>query len=263
MTRTNTILLFLTLSLFATAQEQQPLPPILQELEENMVLVEGGTFTMGAADNQLKDAESDEKATHQVTLPSYYICKYEVTQNLWTLVMGNNPSSFKASLQPVEDVTWNDCQQFIEKLNSLTGKDYRMPTEAEWEFAARGGNQSKGYKYAGSNSIGEVAWYSANSGNSPHDVGKKKPNELGLYDMSGNVYEWCQDWKAPYSRKAQTNPTGPEEGTYRVNRGGRWCGSARACRTSDRSMSAPDYHFYHLGMRLAHSAIQTKPNLKE
>ncbi len=246
-----TILLLFILPLDMKAQSEQALAPVLQELIDNMVLVEGGTFTMGAAPNQKGDAESDEKILHQVTLSTYYICKYEVTQDLWTFVMGMNPSSFKGARQPVEDITWNDCQQFIKKLNSLTGMTFRLPTEAEWEFAARGGKQSKGYKYAGSNNASEVAWHSNNSGSSPHDVGQKKPNELGLYDMSGNVYEWCQDWKGPYSREAQTDPTGPEEGTNRVNRGGRWCGSIRACRTSDRSMSAPDYHFYHLGMRLA------------
>ncbi len=250
MKTTNIIILLLLMPHFASAQVQQPQFSVLQELQDNMVLVEGGTFMMGAAENQIKDAESDEKALHKVTLSSYYICKYEVTQDLWTFVMGTNPSHFKGGRLPVEDIAWNDCQQFIEKLNSLTGKNYRLPTEAEWEFAARGGNYSKGYKYAGSNTVGEVAWYSANSGNSPHDVGQKLPNELGLYDMSGNVYEWCQDWKASYSRTPQTNPQGSDEGSYRVNRGGRWCGSARACRTSDRSMSAPDYHFYHLGMRL-------------
>ncbi len=234
-----------------TQSQQQELAPVLQDLFDNMVLVEGGTFTMGAATNQLKGAESDEKAVHQVTLSTFYICKYEVTQDLWKFVMGSNPSNFKGARQPVEDITWGDAQLFIQKLNALTGKTFRLPTEAEWEYAARGGKHSKGYKYAGSNSVNEVAWYSANSGNSPHDVGQKKPNELGLYDMSGNVYEWCQDWKAPYPRKAVTDPKGPEEGTNRVNRGGRWCGSAHACRTSDRSMSAPDYHFYHLGMRLA------------
>jgi len=218
---------------------------------DNMVLVEGGTFTMGAAPNQINDAESDEKKLHQVTLSSYYICKYEVTQDLWTFVMGSNPSHFKGAKKPVEEITWDDSQQFIKKLNALTGKSFRLPTEAEWEFAARGGNLSKGYKYAGSDKATEVAWCRANSGNSSHDVGQKKPNELGLYDMSGNVYEWCQDWKAPYQQAAQTNPTGPEEGTHPVNRGGRWCGSIGACLTSDRSMSDPKYHFYHLGMRLA------------
>ncbi len=248
---TTILALLLALPLFTLGQGQQTLPPILQELVDNMVVVEGGTFTMGAAANQIKDAESDEKAVHQVTLSTFSICKYEVTQDLWTFVMGSNPSHFKGGRKPVEEITWNDSQLFIQKLNTLTGLNFRLPTEAEWEYAARGGNKSQGFKYAGSNKINEVAWYSGNSANSTHDVGQKAPNELGLYDMSGNVYEWCQDWKGRYTRTPQANPTGPEEGTYRVNRGGRWCGSARACRTSDRSMSDPDYHFYHIGLRLA------------
>ncbi len=243
--------LLLALPLLTLGQEQQTLPPILQELVDNMVVVEGGTFTMGAAANQINDAESDEKAVHQVTLSTFSICKYEVTQDLWTFVMGSNPSHFKGGRKPVEEITWNDSQLFIQKLNTLTGMNFRLPTEAEWEYAARGGNKSKGFKYAGSNKINEVAWYSGNSANATHDVGQKVANEIGLYDMSGNVYEWCQDWKGRYTRTPQTNPTGPDEGTYRVNRGGRWCGSARACRTSDRSMSDPDYHFYHIGLRLA------------
>jgi formylglycine-generating enzyme required for sulfatase activity len=251
--RATFIILLLTLWLHATSQEATTLAPVLQELADNMVRVDGGTFTMGAAPNQLKDAESDEKATHKVTLDTYYICKYEVTQDLWTFVMGDNPSNFKGGRLPVESVTWTVCQKFIEKLNTLTGEHYRLPTEAEWEFAARGGNKSKGYKYAGSDKVDEVAWHSANSGNMTHIVGQKKPNELGLYDMSGNVYEWCQDWKAPYSRSDAVNPQVAEEGTARVNRGGRWCGSANACRTSDRSMSNPEYSFYHLGLRLAKS----------
>ncbi len=243
----------LALCLNTSAQDSSDQSSVLQELAGNMVLVEGGTFTMGASENQLKEAESDEKTLHQVTLDGFYICKYEVTQDLWTYVMGKNPSHFKNARCPVENITWNDCQQFIDKLNALTGETYRLPTEAEWEYAARGGNHSKGYKYAGSNSIDDVAWCSVNSGNSTHIVGEKKPNELGLYDMSGNVYEWCQDWKAPYSHKHEVNPRGAEEGTYRVNRGGRWCGSTRACRVSDRSKSLPRDHFYHLGIRLAKS----------
>ena len=244
-------LLFPMLWLYAAGQEATTLSPVLQELKANMVRVDGGTFTMGAAPNQLQNAESDEKATHAVTLDTFYICKYEVTQDLWTCVMDDNPSYFKGGQLPVESVTWGDCQKFIKKLNALTGENYRLPTEAEWEYAARGGNQSKGYKYAGSDAVDEVAWYSSNSGNCTHPVGIKKPNELGLYDMSGNVYEWCQDWKVPYPRHAVANPQGGTEGTARVNRGGRWCGSAHACRTSDRSMSNPTYSFYHLGFRLA------------
>jgi len=250
------ILLFLALLLpfGMRAQETAPMPPLLQQLLDDMVLIEGGTFTMGAAENQMREAESDEKVLHAVTVSTFYLCKYELTQDLWTFVMESNPSTYKASRQPVETITWNDAQRFIGKLNALTGKTFRLPTEAEWEYAARGGNKSQGFKYAGSDNVADVAWYSANSNNRPHDVGQKLPNELGLYDMSGNVYEWCQDWKGPYERKVQTDPAGPLEGNNRVNRGGRWCGSARACRTSDRSMSAPEGYFYHLGMRLAMSA---------
>ena len=253
-----TITTLLALWLNAMAQDVNLRSPLLQELDDNMVLVDGGTFTMGASQNQLKEAESDEKTCHQVTVDAFYICKYEVTQDLWTYVMGKNPSHFRGARLPVEDITWNDCQKFIAKLNELTGETYRLPSEAEWEFAARGGNLSKGYKYAGSNTINDVAWYNANSGNSTHTVGGKMPNELGIYDMSGNVYEWCQDWKAPYSHQHEVNPQGAEEGSCRVNRGGRWGGSARACRTSDRSMSSPHYHFYHLGMRLARSTKNQK-----
>lgn len=254
-------LLFATLLplwLHTMAQDVNVQSLLLQELSDNMVFVEGGTFVMGAATNQIKDAESDEKPCHEVMLDDFYICRYEVTQDLWTYVMGSNPSHFRNSRLPVEEVTWDDCQRFIGKLNALTGESYRLPTEAEWEFAARGGNKSKGYKYAGSDTIDAVAWHNGNSGNSTHIVGGKLPNELGLYDMSGNVYEWCQDWKAPYSHRKEVNPKGAEEGTYRVNRGGRWCGGSRSCRTSDRSKCSPHYHFYHLGMRLAKTPQEPK-----
>ncbi|MBQ3247459.1 MAG: SUMF1/EgtB/PvdO family nonheme iron enzyme, partial [Alistipes sp.] len=171
-----------------------------------MVFVKGGTFTMGATAEQGSDADSDEKPAHSVTVSNFYIGKYEVTQAQWEAVMGKNPSRFKGDNLPVERVSWNDIQKFIEKLNAKTGKRYRLPTEAEWEYAARGGNQSKGYKYSGSNDIGSVAWYTDNSSSPTHPVGQKQPNELGLYDMSGNVYEWCSDWHGSYSSGSQTNP---------------------------------------------------------
>lgn len=188
----------------------------LNKLINNMVYVSSGTFTMGGTSEQGSDAYDDEKPTHNVTLSSYYICKYEVTQALWRAVMGSNPSNFKGDNLPVECVSWNDCQTFINRLNSYTGRNFRLPTEAEWEFAARGGNYSRHYKYSGSNYIGDVAWYDDNSGNRTHPVGTKQANELGLYDMSGNVYEWCSDWYGSYSSYSQNDPTGPNSGSTRV-----------------------------------------------
>ena len=216
-----------------------------------MVYVEGGTFTMGATSEQGSDAYSYEKPAHSVRLSNYYIGQTEVTQALWKAVMGNNPSNFKGDNLPVEQVSWNDCQEFVRKLNRLTGKNFRLPTEAEWEYAARGGNKSCGYKYSGGNNLGEVAWYYDNSGSTTHPVATKSPNELGLYDMSGNVWEWCQDWYGDYSSSTQTNPTGPYNGSYRVYRGGSWGNNAWSCRVSGRlSDINPDYRFYHLGFRL-------------
>ena len=216
-----------------------------------MIAVEGGTFTMGATAEQGNDAYSDEKPAHQVTLSSYYIGMFEVTQELWQAVMGSNPSFFKGNKKPVEQVSWNDCQEFITKLNSLTGQEFRLPTEAEWEYAARGGKKSKGYKYSGSNNIDDVAWYNDNSSSTTHDVGQKIPNELGLYDMSGNVCEWCSDWYGSYSSNAQTNPVGPSSGSFRVYRGGCWCHDAGGCRSSLRRDFTPGRSSNYLGFRLA------------
>ena len=212
-----------------------------------MIAVKGGTFTMGATLEQGSDAYND-KPTHQVTLSDYYIGETEVTQELWQAVMGSNPSDFSGTNLPVEGVSWNDCQTFITKLNQLTGKNFRLPTEAEWEYAARGGQKSRGYEYAGSNTLSDVAWY--NSGSKTHPVKQKQANELGLYDMSGNVYEWCQDYYGSYSSNAQTNPTGPSSGSYRVNRGGGWDSSASYCRVADRSCNSPGLRDYALGFRV-------------
>ena len=223
---------------------------ILQELADHMVYVQGGTFTMGATSVQGSDAEDDEKPAHSVTLSSYYIGKTEVTQELWQAVMDSNPSKFKGDRKPVEQVSWNDCQTFISKLNSLTGKKFRLPTEAEWEFAARGGIKSKGYKYSGSNTLDDVAWYLENSGETTHEVGTKSPNELGLYDMSGNVEEWCNDWYGNYSSSPSNNPTGSGSGTYRVGRGGCWLNSDWDCRSSYRDRNTPDDRYNDLGLRL-------------
>ena len=224
-------------------------------LLSNMVKVEGGTFVMGATSEQGSDADDSEKPTHSVTLSSFYLCKYEVTQALWQAVMGNNPSSFKGNNLPVENVSWNDCQTFISRLNSLTGRKFRLPTEAEWEYAARGGNRSRGYKYSGSNKLSDVAWFDDNSGSEMHPVGSKSTNELGLYDMSGNVYEWCSDWYGTYSLSSQTNPIGPSDGFGRVYRGGGWCGEAMFCRSSFRFYFTPDSRIFGLGLRLALSQL--------
>ena len=216
-----------------------------------MIRVDGGTFQMGATSEQGFDAYDSEKPVHQVTLSTYYIGETEVTQELWQAVMGENPSRFKGNRRPVESVSWKDCQSFIEKLNKKTGLQFRLPTEAEWEYAARGGNKSQGYKYSGSNNLGDVAWYTDNSGLSTQDVKTKQANELGIYDMSGNVWEWCQDWYGSYSAGSQTNPTGASSGSLRVFRGGGWSIDARDCRVSFRSFWYADLRNCLLGLRLA------------
>ena len=233
-----------------------------------MVAVQGGTFTMGATSEQGSDAYDNEKPAHSVILSSYYIGETEVTQELWEAVMGSNPSHFKGSNRPVESVSWNDCQEFLSRLNRITGERFRLPTEAEWEYAARGGSRSRGYKYSGSDNLDDVAWYWVNSGDSrltgdwdrnkitnnhcqTHPVATKRANELGIYDMSGNVWEWCSDWYGSYSSSPQTNATGPSSGSYRVNRGGSWLNLARYCRVSRRDLNLLDNRISLLGLRLA------------
>ena len=220
----------------------------VNDVSFNMVRVEGGTFQMGSNDSEVYEYE---KPVHQVTLSTFSIGETEVTQALWEAVMGSNPSNWNGGNLPVEKVSWDDCQTFIQKLNQLTGKRFRLPTEAEWEYAARGGNKSRGYKYSGSNSIGDVAWYDGNSSDKTHPVKTKQANELGLYDMSGNVWEWCQDWKGNYNNNAQTNPTGPSSASYRVNRGGCFSGTAKGCRVSNRIGYKPGEQYYNGGLRLA------------
>ena len=225
--------------------------PVKDGISIDMVKVEAGTFMMGAT-SEMKDPYSDEKPVHQVTLTNdYYMGKYEVTQALWQAVMGSNPSNFKGDNLPVETVNWNDCQEFISKLNSLTGRKFRLPTEAEWEYAARGGKKSRGYQYSGSRKISDVAWYEGNSRSKTHPVGRKQANELGIYDMTGNVWEWCSDWYGFYSSSSQTNPMGSDSGAKRVRRGGSWCYIARICRSSYRYGDAPDCRGLYLGLRLA------------
>ena len=213
-----------------------------------------GTFTMGSL-----------MAERRVTLTKgFWVGKYEVTQRQWQAVMGKNPSRSKNAVPdaPVDSVSWDDCQTFLKKLNArLAGKlpeecTYRLPTEAEWEYAARGGALSKGFTYSGSDNAGEVAWYDDNSDGKTHPVGEKKPNELGLFDMSGNVWEWCQDWYGDYLLGAVTDPTGPRTGQFRVCRGGGWNFIARFCRSAYCFSCTPAYSYYFLGLRVALAPIR-------
>lgn len=234
--------------------KSDPIRPSTTALpDDGLVFVKGGTFTMGCTSEQ-KDCGNDEKPTHTVTLDDFYIGKYEVTQKLWQQVMGNNPSTASKECPecPVETVSWNEVQDFLKKLNAQNpGRQYRLPTEAEWEYAARGGSPSEGYLYAGSNDIGMVAWHTNNSGKKTQPVGKRKGNELGLYDMSGNVNEWCSDWYGTYTSDSQTNPAGPASGTSRVIRGGSWDFYPQYCRVAIRYYDAPGVRSSVLGFRLA------------
>lgn len=251
------ISLFLLCFAFGT-WAQKNLEFTVKGVSFNMIYVQGGTFTMGCTPEQGSDCGDYEKPSHTVTLSTYYIGETEVTQELWKAVMGENPSYFKGDKRPVEQVSWEDCQTFIRRLNQLTGKTFRLPTEAEWEYAARGGTKSAGYKYSGGNDINAVAWYDVNAydkGKSSPDYGThvvktKKPNELGIYDMSGNVWEWCSDWYGDYTGAAQTNPQGASAGSFRVHRGGSWFDFARYCRSPFRSVNYPGFRYDHLGLRL-------------
>ena len=226
---------------------------LLEKLNNDMVYIEAVEFTMGATKEQKGEANSDEKPAHPVVLNCFNLCKYEVTQELWEAVMGDNPSHFKGKNLPVENVSWDDCQKFIMKLNELTGKKYRLPTEAEWEYAARGGSNSMHYKYSGGNYVEYVSWCYINSMDKTHTVGMMKPNELGLYDMSGNVWEWCLDWYGSYGKKTAYYPTGPIKAYNKVFRGGGYDNGDTYCRCSYRNGTAPQNKFKNLGLRLAHS----------
>lgn len=205
----------------------------------DMVRVDGGSYQMGSY-----SGESDEQPVHTETVGTFYIGKTEVTQQLWAAVMGNNPSEFRGENMPVENVTWFDCQEFVDRLSRMTGRIFRLPSEAEWEYAARGGNKSRGYTYSGSNDLYRVAWYTENSGGRTHPVAQKLDNELGIYDMSGNVWEWCSD---NYS----SNYSSSRNSSNRVNRGGSWGSSVPNCRVAYRGVDTPPNRFRNLGLRLA------------
>ena len=221
-----------------------------------MIPVKGGTFQMGATKEQTGEARKDEKPVHTVTLDNFQIGETEVSQALWRGVMGSNPSTYKGNDLPVTNVTWEDCQEFIKKLNERTGKQFRLPTEAEWEFAARGGTASKGYMFSGSDEVRSVAWHNRDSNrdrhNGPYAIKSKDPNELGIYDMSGNVNEWCQDWFGDYTAGPQTNPQGPATGKEHVYRGGSWWYYGMSCRVSRRNSGVKDVRGV-IGLRLAMS----------
>ncbi len=217
----------------------------------NMVYIPGGTFEMGCG-SWTNDCEDDEKPVHTVTVSSLYMSSTEVTQDQWQAVMGTNPSIFKGDDLPVESVSWDDVQEFLTKLNQKTSQNYRLPTEAEWEYAARSGGKKE--KYAGTNSnLDEYAWYIKNSGNKTHPVGQKKPNGLGLYDMSGNVWEWCSDWydKDYYKNSLGINPKGTYSGSLRVLRGGSWDNYDISCRLSFRKRNLPNIRSNYRGFRFA------------
>ena len=228
-----------------------------------MVFIQGGTFTMGCTAEQGDECFDGEMPAHRVSVSDYYIGKYEVTQAQWRAVMGttikqqrdrvNQGSSIRGEgdSYPMYYVNWDDVQEFIERLNATTGQKYRLPTEAEWEFAARGGNNGSGYKYSGSNNVDNVAWYDINSKGTTHPVGTKRPNELGIYDMSGNIWEWCSDWYDAYNSHSQIDPQGPVSGSGRVYRGGSWFNLAGRTRVSLRGNGSSDFSGNYLGFRLA------------
>ncbi|MBP3763697.1 MAG: formylglycine-generating enzyme family protein [Bacteroidales bacterium] len=220
----------------------------------DLVWVEGGSFTMG--NNQAKGVKYSFQAArpeHKVSVGSFYIARHEVTQALWTAVMGGNPSKFSGSDSlPVDCVSWDEARQFALLLSQMTGHRFRLPTEAEWEYAARGGRRSRRNPFAGSDRKGldASAWYCVNSQGSTHPVGQLQPNELGLYDMSGNVAEWCLDWMSEYSPEAQDNPRGPRQGEHRVLRGGHYNSTSSACTVYDRGWYIPSGKYEYYGFRI-------------
>ncbi len=229
--------------LIANAQNNLP--------EIEMIFVQGGTFQMGSDEND-ESAMHIEKPKHKVSVSDFHIGKYEVSQRLWEEVMGTNPSKIKDDNLPVSNVSWNDVQEFIKRLNKISNKEYRLPTEAEWEYAARGGNQSQGFIFIGSNHPDSVAWHFDNSDKLPHAVGTKQPNELDIYDMGGNVQEWVNDWYDAYPKGAQNNPKGAKSSDIgKVLRGGHYSILATHGRPAWRCVSNPNFRSSYIGFRLA------------
>jgi formylglycine-generating enzyme required for sulfatase activity len=226
--------------------------PMKAPIQVEMVLVSGGTFEMGCNLSPLQECAFDEKPTHQVSITPFLLGKYEVTQEQWTDVMGSNPSHFSdCATCPVENVSWEEVQAFISRLNAQTGSSYRLPTEAEWEFASRNGSGSGSNLFSGSSQADAVAWFLDNGEGIPHPVGQKAANGLGIHDMTGNVSEWCSDWFGKYEATAQYNPSGPQDGKYKVVRGGSVFSKQEYCRVTDRMSLLPTQRNEGTGFRLA------------
>ena len=249
------LLACMTFGMANVAKSQDDLTFTIKDISFTMKYVKGGSFKMGATSEQTDDAKDNESPVHRVKVSSFYMGETEVTQDLWNAVMDNNPSYFKGDNLPVDRIKWDDCQEFIRRLNSLSNNLYhfRLPTEAEWEYAARGGKHSNGTKYSGGSEINSVAWFADNSSKTTHSVKSKLPNELGLYDMNGNVWEWCSDWFDNYKSKKQTDPQGPTTGIYRVLRGGSWMDRAERCRVSLRNPYWPTEGPHTVGFRIVMS----------
>lgn len=234
---------------------QQDRDIAVEGINIHMIHVQGGSFALGGTPEQGLYAAFDEKPSVRVQLSDYWLCSVPVTQRLWQCVTGSNPSHFTGDvLRPVERVTWNECQQFVWQLRQRTGVPFSLPTEAQWEFAARGGNLSRHCQFAGCSlsDLSRYAWYAPNAGGTTHAVGQKRPNELGLLDMSGNVGEWCADWYFnAYAASEASNPTGPAQGLLKVCRGGSYNDKAVVCRVSNRNRMNPDYRNKQVGLRLA------------
>lgn len=241
------------------AQDSVVRVQVADGVEMEMVWVQGGSFTMGsnATPKGVKLTYALARPEHRVTVDGYFIGRYEVTQGLWQAVMGENPSKFKGSANlPVESVSWTEAQEFAMRLSQMTGRRFRLPSEAEWEYAARGGSKSQRNPYAGCNrnQLDNHGWYCVNSDGATHAVGQLQPNELGLYDMSGNVAEWCQDWVEAYTSEEQTNPRGPRQGENRVLRGGHYNSTSAACTVYDRGWYLPSGKYELYGLRIVMEA---------